>query len=91
MHQSEGAVLQAKDSHPKISKGLTINQRNLLTYYLNHKKKYKNVPCYVPRIFTQSSRLPDYLQALSRLEELKLIRIDRTASNYTGWIMLDPK
>lgn len=69
---------------------LTINQRNLYTYFLNHRKKYKNTPCYVPRCSTQVSRLDQYLGALIKLELYGLIRVDRSSDNYTGWIMLEP-
>jgi hypothetical protein len=69
---------------------LTINQRNLWFYFLNHKKKHKNTPCYVPKIPMQETRRQDYYLALQRLEEYGLIRVDRTSRHYTGWIMLDP-
>ncbi len=71
--------------------GLTINQRNIYMYFLNHRKKYKNTPCYVPRCPVQNSRLDQYLTALTRLEEHGLVTIDRSSANYTGWIMLEPK
>jgi hypothetical protein len=70
---------------------LTINQRNLYTYFLNHRKKHGNTPCFVPRCSTQVSRLDQYLQALVKLEMYGLVRIDRTSENYTGWIILEPK
>jgi hypothetical protein len=70
---------------------LTINQRNLYAYYLNHRKKYGNTPCFVPKLPAQSSRLEQYLQALVRLEEYGLVCVDRSSANYTGWIMLQPK
>jgi hypothetical protein len=71
---------------------LSINQRNLYAYYLNHKKKkYGNTPCFVPKLPSQNSRLEQYLQALVRLEEYGLIRVDRSSANYTAWIMLAPK
>lgn len=38
----------------------------------------------------QSSRLDSYIRAIAALEEKGLIRVDRSAQNYTGWIMLDP-
>ena len=71
--------------------GLRITQRNLYQYFLAHKKKYKNTPCYVPRLPMQNSRLDQYLQALVRLEEYGLISVDRSSDNYTGWIITDPK
>ena len=70
---------------------LTINQRNLYAYFLNHRKKYGNTPCFVPRVPSQNSRLDQYLQALIKLEEYGLIRVDRSSANYTGWIMREPK
>ena len=70
---------------------LTINQRNLYTYFLNHRKKYKNTPCYVPRCSTQVSRLDQYLNALIKLEQYGLVTVDRSSANYTGWIITEPK
>ena len=70
---------------------LTINQRNLYAYFLNHKKKHGNSPCFVPRLPSQSSRLDQYLQALIKLEQYGLIRVDRSSADYTGWIMTEPK
>jgi len=69
---------------------LTINQRNLYSYFLNHRKKYKNTPCYVPKCPVQKSELNQYLNALIKLEQYGLIRVDRSVDNYTGWIMLPP-
>jgi len=70
---------------------LTINQRNLYAYFLNHRKKHGNSPCFVPRVPSQNSRLEQYLQALTKLEEYGLVRVDRSSANYTGWIMTEPK
>jgi hypothetical protein len=70
---------------------LTINQRNIYAYFLNHRKKYGNTPCFVPRVPSQLSRLEQYLQALTKLEEYGLIRVDRSSANYTGWIIREPK
>ena len=70
---------------------LTINQRNLYAYFLNHRKKYGNSPCFVPKVPSQNSRLDQYLQALIKLEQYGLIRVDRTSANYTGWIMTEGK
>jgi hypothetical protein len=69
---------------------LTINQRNLYSYYLAHKKKHGNTPCFVPKCPTQVSRLEQYLTALIKLEQYGLIRVDRTSVNYTAWLMLPP-
>lgn len=71
--------------------GLSINQRNLYMYFLNHKKKYPNTPCYVPRCPNTRSRIDSYLNALIKLEQYGLIRVDRSSDNYTGWIIKDPK
>jgi hypothetical protein len=71
--------------------GLTINQRNIYMYFLNHRKKYKNTLCYVPRCPGQNSRLEQWLNALVKLEMYGLIRVDRSSANYTGWIILEPK
>ena len=70
---------------------LSINQRNLYLYYLTHKKNHPNSPCFVPRMSVQGNRMADYLKTIERLEELQLIRVDRTSDNYTGWIILDPQ
>jgi hypothetical protein len=35
--------------------------------------------------------MQDYLRAIEALEEKKLITVDRSADNYTGWIIRDPK
>lgn len=69
---------------------LTINQRNLYLYFLHHRRKNPRVPCYVPKVPMQASRTEDHLIALQRLEEQGLVRVDRSTSNYTGWVMLPP-
>lgn len=69
---------------------LTINQRNLYAYFLNHRKKHGNTPCFVPRNPNKRSRDDLYLTALQRLEEYGLVRVDRSSPNYTGWILLPP-
>jgi hypothetical protein len=79
--------MQVQNQMPALS----INQRNLYTYFLNHRKKHGNTPCFVPKLPAQSSRLEQYLQALVKLEQYGLIRVDRTSDNYTGWIMREPK
>lgn len=70
--------------------GLRANQRNLYLYYVNHRNKHPHSVCYVPKMPMQSSRLDSYIRAIAALEEKGLIRVDRSAQNYTGWIMLDP-
>lgn len=69
---------------------LTINQRNLYMYFLAHRKKHRRHPCFVPKLNMQNSRMADYLQALKKLEEYRLISVDRSAENYTAWIMKEP-
>jgi hypothetical protein len=69
---------------------LTINQRNIYMYFLNHRKKYKTAPCFVPKCPTQNG-IQIYLNALIKLEQYGLMRVDRNSDNYTGWIMLEPK
>jgi hypothetical protein len=70
---------------------LTINQRNLYAYFLNHRKKHGKTPCFVPRLPAQSSRLEQYLNALIKLEQYGLIHVERCSDNYTGWIMTEAK
>jgi len=76
---------------------LTINQRNIYQHYLWHKRNNINAPCYVPRNPITSlnngdqSKMETYFKTLQSLEDLNLISIDRTAPNYTGWIIKDPK
>lgn len=60
-------------------------------YFLSHRKKHGKLPCFVPRCPEQHSVLDRYLVALTRLEEFGLIRVDRSAENYTGWIITEPK
>lgn len=74
-----------------LQSGLTINQRNLLLYYLNHKKKHGDKPCHVPRFPSQVSRFSDYLRAMERLEERGLLRIERNSDNYLSWTIVDAK
>ena len=38
----------------------------------------------------QSTRMQDYIRALEALEEKKVISVDRSAGNYTAWIIKDP-
>jgi len=74
-----------------IPSGLTINQRNFYSYFLAHQKRNKSSPCFVPKLCLATNRLDEYLKALAALEAKGLIRVDRSASNYTGWIMLPAK
>lgn len=77
---------QLKNEAPSLS----INQRNLYLYFLNHKRKHPNAPCFVPKIPVQGNRMSDYIKTIAKLEELRLVRVDRSSANYTGWILLDP-
>jgi hypothetical protein len=70
---------------------LSINQRNLYLYYLNHKRKHPRAPCFVPKVSVQENCMADYLKILEHLEKMNLIRVDRTSDNYTGWIIFDPQ
>jgi hypothetical protein len=67
--------------------GLSINQRNLFSYFLAHKKRHKHAPCFVPKLPLAGSNLPLYLNALEALEAKGLITVDRSTQHYTGWIM----
>lgn len=69
---------------------LTANQRNLYNYYLAHKSKHRKHPCFVPKVDIQTSSLLDYLKSLEKLETHKLITVDRTTDNYTGWVIKEP-
>ena len=76
---------------------LTKNQRNLYRYYLAHMKRHPHTPCYVPKnpmtAMTNEdglTKLGAYIKIIDSLEKLNLITTDRTADNYTGWIILPP-
>jgi hypothetical protein len=71
-----------------MNSGLSINQRNLYSYFLVHQKRNKNAPCFIPKSCLVGNRLETYLNALAALERKGLIRVDRSAPNYTDWIML---
>ena len=70
---------------------LTANQRNLYRYYLAHIKRHPNTPCYVPKNSMTTNSTERYIKIIDSLEALNLISTDRTADNYTGWIILPPK
>lgn len=76
------------ENEPNPAAGLRTNQRNIWTYYLHHRKKYPAAPCFVPKSPLSSSQFEVWMRALDALEEKNLIRIDRSAAHYTGWIML---
>jgi len=69
-------------------KGLSINQRNLYVHLLAHcRDRGRDVPCPVPPLPMQKSRMPDYLRALTALEEKGLIKVKRTGPTYRSWSM----
>jgi hypothetical protein len=68
---------------------LSIQQRNLYLYYLNHKEKGLSTPCYVPPAPSSRNRLSLYLRAIERLEELHLVTVDRESDDYREWVMRD--
>jgi len=70
--------------------GLTINQRNILQYYYNHKRKHKDLPCFVPRLVIRGGCIDNYIRALEALETMGAISLDRTSPHYTAWIIKDP-
>jgi hypothetical protein len=67
--------------------GLSLHQRNILHYYYNHKRKNPNSPCFAPRMSACDGRRDVYFKALDALERHKYLVIDRSAPNYTGWIL----
>ena len=69
---------------------LSTNQRNLYRYYLAHIKRHPKTPCYVPRNSMTTNDIRKYIKIIDSLENLNLIRTDRSADNYTGWIILPP-
>ena len=71
-----------------LNSGLSINQRNLYSYFLVHQKRNKNAPCFIPKSCLVGNRMDIYIKALAALEKKGLIRVDRSATNYTEWIML---
>ena len=79
--------IQVQNAVPTLSAG----QRNLYRYYLAHIKRHPHTPCYVPKNSMTTNSTERYIKVIDSLEELNLISTDRTADNYTGWIMLPPK
>jgi len=67
--------------------GLSVYQRTILQYYYTHKAKYPNAPCFAPRISVCGGRQDSYFKALEKLENSGYIKINRSAVNYTGWIL----
>lgn len=73
---------------------LSKNQRNLYYYYLYHRKKYKNNPCFVPKnpIRKPSNRAEtkdeSYIRVIDSLERMNLFRVDRSGSSYMEWKLL---
>jgi len=38
----------------------------------------------------QATRLEQYLKALDKLEQYRLVSVDRSTKHYTGWIIKEP-
>lgn len=70
---------------------LTTNQRHIYNHFLYHQKHHKHSPCFVPKATREANFRVAYLKALDKLEEMGLVSIDRSAENYTSWILLPPK
>ena len=76
--------------------GLTLNQRNLYRYYLAHRKKYGDAPCFIPRnpiqghYLDKESKLDSYLKIVQTLEDLNLFRVIRQGDNYMNWMLIPP-
>ena len=65
-------------------KYLTSTERNLLTYIMQHHKKYPKAPCIIPQ--DVSGKIKDYLRAIDFLEDRGYISVHRTNPNYRSWI-----
>ena len=74
--------------HGSTIPSLGTNQRNLYLYLLNHITKHKHTPCYVPKSPVKGHYVNDYIACIESCERKGLFKVDRTASNYTGWILL---
>jgi len=74
--------------HGTKTLSLTINQRNLYMYFLAHCKNNQNTPCFVPKLPVQGNSKADYIRCIKACEEKGLFIVDRSADNYTGWIMM---
>ena len=72
-------------------RALSSSQRNLYLYFLNHQEKNPGQPCYVPTSPIAHGRLNQYLRALERLEELRLVTVDRESEDYQEWVMREPE
>jgi hypothetical protein len=72
-------------------KSLTITQRNIYSYFLNHFQKGRQQPCFVPLFASRKEREICHIWAVQELERKGLIRLDQTASHYTKWIMHQPE
>ena len=70
---------------------LTYNQRYLYTHYLHTKKRYPNAPCFVPKYLGKANLIHEYINALQRLEDYGLVSVDRSAPNYRGWTLNEPR
>lgn len=65
-------------------KYLTSTERNLLTYIMQHHKKYPQAPCLIPQDI--SGKVKDYLRAIDFLEDRGYISVHRPHPNYRSWI-----
>ena len=70
---------------------LTITQRNIYSYFLNHFQKGRQQPCFVPLCTSRKRRQICHVKAVQELERKGFIRLDQTASHYTRWIMYPPE
>lgn len=73
-----------------MAKGLTICQRNLYYYFLNHQSKHPSKPCLVPVMAMQKCRKDLYVTAIHRLEEKGYVRLVKHGAHYTRWEMRPP-
>jgi|LauGreDrversion4_2_1035121.scaffolds.fasta_scaffold36558_3 hypothetical protein len=76
---------------PFTMEALTITQRNLYLYFLNHFKKNKPGRCFVPHVPSRKDRETYQIKAVQVLAQKGLIRLDQTASHYTRWTMEPPE
>lgn len=69
-------------------KGLRTHQRNLFSYYLAHKQKHPDKPCYVPRLSCHHYAV--HIRAIDVLEERGLVAVTRNGDDYRNWILSEP-
>lgn len=66
---------------------LSVNQRNVYLYYLQHKKTKGDAPCFVPKSPLAGNRLEQHLKAIEKLEERGYFRVHRNSNNYLEWVL----